>query len=67
MPKYETNPNRNPIPNLTNERTSSSWVRVGMAREKKGPLLDSERLVVRGAEESFLGADIRRQDLNVNL
>ena len=46
---------------------SSSWVRVGMAREKKGPLLDSERLVVRGAEESFLGADIRRQDLNLNL
>ena len=42
-------------------------MRVGMAREKKGPLLDSERLVVRGAEERFLGADIRRQDLNLNL
>ena len=42
---------------------SSSWLRVGMARERKGPTLDSERLVIRGAEEKFLGADIKSNDL----
>ena len=44
----------------------SSWERVGMMREKKGPVLDSEKLIIRGREESFVGATIKASELNVN-
>ncbi len=41
----------------------SSWTRVGMMREKKGPVLDNEKLLIRGQEESFIGAVIQSKDL----
>lgn len=45
----------------------SSWVKTGMMREKKGPLLDSEKLLIRGREEKFIGATLKSSDLNINL
>ena len=44
----------------------SAWERVGMMRERKGPMLDSEKLIIRGREESFVGATIKSSNLNVN-
>lgn len=32
----------------------SRWTRTGMIREKKGPLLDSEQLCIRGVEQKFI-------------
>ncbi|XP_059085709.1 protein MCM10 homolog [Tigriopus californicus] len=32
----------------------SRWTRTGMMREKKGPLLDSEQLCIRGVEQKFI-------------
>ena len=46
---------------------SSSWVRTAMMKEKKGPLLDSERLLIRGAEQKFVNANISSSDLHLNL
>lgn len=45
----------------------SAWMRCGMMREKKGPLLDSEKLVIRGAEQKFIGAAVKSTDLNLGL
>jgi minichromosome maintenance protein 10 len=45
----------------------SAWARVGMMRERKGPTLDSEKLVIRGAEQNFIGADIKSKDLILGL
>ena len=44
----------------------SSWERTGMMKEKKGPLLESEKLLIRGQEESFVGASISAKELNLN-
>ena len=49
-----------------NKCGESSWERVGMMREKKGPMLDSEMLLIRGQEESFVGATIKSSELNLN-
>ena len=38
-----------------------------MMKEKKGPLLDSERLLIRGAEQKFVNANISSSDLHLNL
>jgi len=46
--------------------SESTWERVGMIREKKGPLLDSEKLLIRGKEESFVGATAKANELNLN-
>ena len=46
--------------------SESAWERVGMMREKKGPLLDSEKLLIRGREESFVGATAKSSELNIN-
>ena len=43
-----------------------SWIRTGMMREKKGPTLENEQLVIRGHEESHIGA-VHSKSLNVNL
>ena len=40
-----------------------SWVRCGMMREKKGPLLDNEKLLIRGQEEKFIGYALKKSDL----
>ena len=44
----------------------SSWIRTGMMREKKGPTLENEQLVIRGHEESHIGA-VHSKSLNINL
>ena len=44
----------------------SSWIRTGMMRERKGPKLENENLVIRGHEESHIGA-VHSQSLNINL
>ena len=44
----------------------SSWERTGMMRERKGPLLDSERLLIRGQEQKFVGAHVSSQQLNLD-
>ena len=44
----------------------SSWERVGMMRERKGPALDSEKLLIRGQEESFVGATVKSKELNLD-
>ncbi len=46
---------------------SNKWHRVGMARERKGPTLESERLSIRGVEEKFLGQSLAGQNLNINI
>ena len=46
--------------------SESAWERVGMMRERKGPKLDSEKLLIRGKEESFVGATIKSGDLHIN-
>ena len=46
--------------------SESAWERVGMMRERKGPKLDSEKLLIRGQEESFVGATIKSGDLHIN-
>ena len=43
----------------------SSWERVGMISERKGPQLESEMLSVRGNEETFLGST--RGAVNINI
>jgi len=35
-----------------------SWVRTAMMKERKGPLLESERLLVRGVEQKFINANV---------
>jgi len=37
-----------------------------MMREKKGPLLDSEKLLIRGREKSFVGATTKASELNLD-
>lgn len=37
-----------------------------MMREKKGPTLENEQLVIRGHEESHIGA-VHSKSLNINL
>ena len=34
-----------------------------MIRERKGPVLDGEKLLIRGAEQKFINATIDRNDL----
>ena len=46
--------------------SESAWERVGMMREKKGPLLDSEKLLIRGREESFVGATAKSSELSID-
>ena len=46
--------------------SESSWERVGMMRERKGPMLDSEKLIIRGQEESFVGATVKSKELNLD-
>ncbi len=43
----------------------SSWARTGMMREKKGPALESERLLIRGAEQKFVGQTVSSEDLRL--
>merc|ERR1712098_969428 len=43
----------------------SSWERVGMIAERKGPKLDHEMLSVRGNEEMFLGST--KGPVNINI
>ena len=43
----------------------SSWERAGMIAERKGPQLDTEKLSVRGNEETFLGST--RGAVNINI
>lgn len=43
----------------------SSWERVGMIAERKGPKLDHEMLSVRGNEETFLGST--KGSVNINI
>ena len=45
----------------------SSWIRVGMMRERQGPVLDNEKLLIRGQEEKFIGQNIKSSDLHINL
>ncbi len=41
----------------------SRWRRCGMAKAKKGPLLDSEKLLVRGVEQKFIGQTVASMEL----
>ncbi len=43
----------------------SSWARTGMMRERKGPVLDSERLLIRGVEQKFIGQTVSSEDLQL--
>ena len=42
-------------------------MRVGMMRERKGPVLDNEKLLIRGQEEAFIGSVVKSADLHINL
>ena len=44
----------------------SAWERTGMMRERKGPKLDNEKLLIRGQEQTFVGATVSGDQLNVN-
>ena len=44
----------------------SKWERTGMMRERKGPLLDSEKLLIRGQERSFVGASVKSSELSLD-
>lgn len=44
----------------------SAWNRTGMIRERKGPVLDSERLLVRGHEQTFVGETVKSSELHVD-
>ena len=43
----------------------SSWERAGMIAERKGPQLDTEKLSVRGNEETFLGSTRGAANINI--
>jgi len=43
----------------------SSWVKAGMMAEKKGPKLDSEKLSIRGNEESRIGCVIGTANIDI--
>ena len=43
----------------------SSWERAGMIAERKGPQLDTEKLSVRGNEETFLGSTSGAVNINI--
>jgi hypothetical protein len=38
-----------------------------MMKERKGPLLDTERLLVRGVEQKFVNANVSSADLSLDL
>ena len=44
----------------------SAWERCGMMKERKGPKLDTEKLLIRGQEQTFVGATVSSDQLNVN-
>ena len=44
----------------------SSWERTGMMKEKNGLILESEKLLIRGQEQSFVGASINVKQLNLD-
>jgi len=44
----------------------SGWSRTGMIRERKGPLFESEKLLIRGIEQNFVGANVGSNQLNLN-
>lgn len=44
----------------------TNWVRAGMIREKKGPKLDSEHLLVRGAEQKFVNRTVSSGDVRLD-
>eukprot|EP00095_Tigriopus_kingsejongensis_P008645 maker-scaffold426_size175065-snap-gene-0.37 protein:Tk08645 transcript:maker-scaffold426_size175065-snap-gene-0.37-mRNA-1 annotation:"hypothetical protein DAPPUDRAFT_300822" len=45
----------------------SQWSRTGMMKEKKGPILDSERLCIRGGEQKFINQTLQKSDLNLDM
>lgn len=43
----------------------SSWMRTGMMKEKTGPKLESEKLLIRGVEQKFIGQAVSSADLTL--
>jgi len=44
----------------------SSWTRTAMIRERKGPLLESEQLSIRGVEQKFINGNVSSANLNLD-
>lgn len=45
----------------------SGWARCGMARERRGPLTDAEKLSIRGVERKFVDSSVAAAHLNLDI